>query len=108
MNMSLIIMEGNYSTIGADDSTCHGYYIIIFSSSTYTLQSDLIIDGKVIYYGKILCEGTYYFPININSHYYVAPKNKSNNTFLTLRTIINGNVNIICYDLKDVVPLSLR
>ena len=30
MNMSLIIMEGNYGAIDADDSSCHGYYIIKF------------------------------------------------------------------------------
>ena len=38
MNMSLIVTEGDYVDIDADDSTCHGYYIIKFSSSTYTLQ----------------------------------------------------------------------
>ena len=29
-------------------------------------------------------------------------------TIFSLRKIINGNVNIICYDSKDVVPLCLR
>ena len=48
MNMSLIIMEDRYGDIHADDSTCHGYYIIRFSSSSYTLQSKLSIDGQVI------------------------------------------------------------
>ena len=37
MNLSLIITKGNYSTIDADNSSCRGYYIIIFSSSLYTL-----------------------------------------------------------------------
>ena len=76
MNMSLIITEINYDDIDANDSACHGYYIIIFSPSPYTLQADLSIDGHVISFGGMLCEGTYYFPININSHYYVSPKNK--------------------------------
>ena len=48
MNMSLIIMEGNYGEIYSDYSTCHGNYIIKFSSSPYTLQTSLIIDGQVI------------------------------------------------------------
>ena len=38
MNMSLIIMEGKYGAIDTDDSSCHGYYIIKFSSSLDTLQ----------------------------------------------------------------------
>ena len=61
MNMSLIIMEGNYVAVDADDSTCHGYYIIKFSSSTYTLQADVIIDGQFISYYKMVREGTYCF-----------------------------------------------
>ena len=28
MNIYLIIVEGKYVAIDADDSTCHGYYII--------------------------------------------------------------------------------
>ena len=35
-------------------------------------------------------------------------KNKSNNAIVYLRTIINGNTNVTCYDLKDVVLPSLR
>ena len=71
MNMYLIISEGKYGAIDTDDYLCHGYYIIKFSSSPYTLQADLIIDGQVISYGKVVCEVTYFFPISINSHCYV-------------------------------------
>ena len=51
MNMYLIITNGNYGAIDADNSSCYGYYIIIFSSSLNTLQSDLNIDGQVISFG---------------------------------------------------------
>ena len=74
MNMCLIIIEENYGAIDADYSTYHGYYIIIFSSSLYNLQADLNIDGQVIYSDEMVCEGTYYFPVNINSCYYVSTK----------------------------------
>ena len=43
MNMSLIIMEGKYCAIDADDYSCNGYCIIKISLSPYTLQADLII-----------------------------------------------------------------
>ena len=74
MNMSLIIMEGNHGAIDANDSTRHGYYIIKISSSTYTLQEDLSIDGQFISSVEMLCEGTYFFPINTNYCYYVLQK----------------------------------
>ena len=74
MNMSMIIIEGNYGDIYAGDYSCRGYYIIRFSSYPYTLQADLNIDSQLIYSGEMECEGTYYSPINITSHYYVSPK----------------------------------
>ena len=106
MFISLIINEGKYGNIDADDTKCHGYYIIKFYSSTYTLQPDLIIDDKVIFSGEVLREVT--FLININSHYYALQNNKSNNTIVSLRTILNVNLNIKCYDLKDDVPYCLQ
>ena len=48
MNMYLIITEGKYDNTDADYSSCNSYYIIKFYSSSYTLQSDLSIDGQVI------------------------------------------------------------
>ena len=74
MNMYLIIIEGKYGTIDTDDSSCQGYYITKVSSSPYTLQEDLSIDGHVISSSEIVCEVTYFFQININSHYYVLQK----------------------------------
>ena len=73
-NISLIAMARKYGAIDTDDSSCHGYYIIKFYSSPYTLQEYLIIDKKVIYSGEMVCEGTFFFPININYHFYVLPK----------------------------------
>ena len=71
VKMFLIIIEEKYGDIDAEDSSCNGYYIIKFYSSPYTLQAYLSIDGQVDSSGEMLCEETYYFPININPHYYI-------------------------------------
>ena len=68
MNIFLIIMEGNHGYIDDDNSKFCGYYIIKFSSYQYTLQDYLSINGQVISFGEMVCEGT--FLININSCYY--------------------------------------
>ena len=65
MNMSLIAMEGNCGDIDDNDSLCHGYHIIKFSSYPYTLQSGSNIDDQVIYSGKLYLKEL--FKININS-----------------------------------------
>ena len=41
----------------------------------YNFQSDLNIDGQVIFSGEMVCESTYYFPITINYYSYDSPKN---------------------------------
>ena len=69
MYMSLIVNKGNNAAIDANDSACNGYYKIIFYLYKYTLQEYLNMYGQVISSGEIVCEGNYYFPININSHY---------------------------------------
>ena len=71
MNMSLKVTEGQYGATDSDDSSCHGYYIINFSLSPYTLQTDLFIDGQGVSSSEMICEGNYFFPININYHHYV-------------------------------------
>ena len=108
MKISLITTEQNYGTIDADDSSFHVYYIIIFSSYPYTLQSELNIKVQVISSSEVVFEGTYCFTVNKNSHYYVSPINKSNHSVAYLKTIINGNVNVKCHYYNYVVPSSLR
>ena len=36
-------MEVRYGANNTDDSSCHSFYIIKFSSSTYILQENLIV-----------------------------------------------------------------
>ena len=57
-NIYFIILKLNYGTIDTDDTPFHGYYIIMFSLSRYTLQEDFNIDVQVISYGEIVCKGT--------------------------------------------------
>ena len=64
-------MKVKYSAIDADDYSCYGYYIIKFSSSSFTPQSELSTDGQGIYFVEMVCWGKCFFPISINSHFYV-------------------------------------
>ena len=51
MNVSLIILKGNYCAVDAGDTSLQSYYIIIFTLDPYTLQEELNIDGQSIYFG---------------------------------------------------------
>ena len=51
MNVSLIILKGDYCAVDAGDTSLQSYYIIIFTLDPYTLQEELNIDGQSIYFG---------------------------------------------------------
>ena len=74
-NIPLILSKGNLVDIDADDTSCHGYYIIQLYLSLYTLHEDLNKYGQVIYSGEMVCEGTNFPSITINSCYYVSSTN---------------------------------
>ena len=99
MNIYLVVMVRKYGAIDADDSSCHGYYIIKFSSSPYTVQADLSIVVQVISYVEMVCEEPYLFPININLHYYVIQKQNQEH-IVSISKRINRNISVICYNFK--------
>ena len=45
-----------------------------------------------------------FIQININSRCYVLQRTKYNNKIVSLRKITNGNVNAVCYYVKDILP----
>ena len=47
-NTAQTIQVGSIGSIDADDKHSHGYYMVGFSSSTYTLQEDKTVDEKVM------------------------------------------------------------
>ena len=51
----MIISKVDSGAIDDDNNSCHGYYIITFSLSPYTLQEDFNIDGKVISSIEMVC-----------------------------------------------------
>ena len=59
MKISFIVTEETYGAIDVEFTSCHGYYISIFYSYTYTLQVDFNIDDQVIYSDEIVCKGSF-------------------------------------------------
>ena len=107
-NTPLIIYKWNYGAIDADDNSCHGYYIIIFSSSLYTSQEYLNMYWHVIYSGEMVCKGTYYYQITINYNCCISWSNKKNTTTVYFSKIIIRLSNEKWCDSNDVVMSSLR
>ena len=50
--MTSLVQSGMYGAINIDITTKNGFYAIQFISEAYTLQNNIIIDGKVISAGE--------------------------------------------------------
>ena len=76
--------------------------------SHYTLQIDLNIDVQVISSDEMVCKGNYFPPRTINFQYYYYLTNAKNNNIVSLKEIINRNVNVRCYNYIDAVSSHSR
>ena len=47
-NMVSLVQYGKYGVINKTDIKTSGFYVIIFTSEAYTLQSNATIDGHII------------------------------------------------------------
>ena len=47
-DMASLIESGKYGGINTTDTSTNGFYVIMFTSVTYTLQENTTIDGKII------------------------------------------------------------
>ena len=56
-----------FGGIDSEDSYFHVYNTIKFSYYPYTLQKDLNINGKLVAYDEIVCDGTYLCHLNFKS-----------------------------------------
>ena len=47
-NMASFVESGKYEAINTTDTSTNGFYVIMFTSGTYTLQENISIDGQII------------------------------------------------------------
>ena len=106
MNISLIITEENMVQLIL--TILHVMDIIpsIFIRFRRTFKQTWVFIENLfhlekLYVKELIFSNQYY------SHYYVLQKSKYINTIVYLRTTINGNINVLCYDSKYIVPQCL-
>ena len=57
--MALLDESVKYVAINITDTTNNGFYVIMFTSESYTVQDNTTIDGKVITAGKLVVNTQY-------------------------------------------------
>ena len=76
-NIHLIIYEENFSAIDSEYVYCNIYSINKFTHFAYTLHNKFTVNSNFFCFGEIICDDTYFSPVNVKSNYYVYSNTNS-------------------------------
>ena len=93
-NVAQTIQIESIGTIDTDSRKYHGYSMVEFSSSPYTLQENKTIDDKVIESGELVSNGRYFNTAIAHSIRYVNKRYGNIETIISLGTILKSDISV--------------
>ena len=66
--MALLVESVKYGAINTTDTTTNGFYVIMFTSESYKLQENRIIDGHIITAGELVVKAQYLCSVQVDTH----------------------------------------
>ena len=68
--MAPLVESVKYVSINKTDAATNGFYVIIFTSESNTLQDNTTIYGKIITAGKLVFKAQYFCSVKLNANWY--------------------------------------
>ena len=68
--MASLVESGKYGSINTTDTTTNGFYFIMITSESYTLQENTTIDGKFITAGELVAKVQYICSVQVRTNCY--------------------------------------
>ena len=69
-NMASLVESGNYGAINATNTATNGFYVIMFTSQSYTLQDNTNIDRNIITDSKLVVKAQYFCSMQVYNSWY--------------------------------------
>ena len=66
--MASSVESGKYGAINTTDKTTNGFYVIMFTSQSYALQENIIIDGQIITSGELVVKAQYLCSVKVDTN----------------------------------------
>ena len=88
-NMVSLVESGKYGAINTIDTLTNGFYVIMFTSGTYTLQENTTMDGKFITDGELVVKTQYICSMQIDTNWYWNQQPKHHFIPVPTRTILH-------------------
>ena len=68
--MASLVEPGIYGVINTTDTTTNVFYVIMFTSESYTLQDNTTIDVQIITAGELVVKSKYTCYIQVDTNWY--------------------------------------
>ena len=68
--MASLVESGTYGAINTTDTSTNVFYVIIFTSGSYTLQENTTIDGQIITAGELVVKAKYLCSMQVETNWY--------------------------------------
>ena len=88
-NMASLFGSETFGCINTTGKITNVFYVIRFTSETYTLQDNTTIDGNIITAGELVVKSQYIVYIQLDTNFYWYQHPKHHVIILTTRTIIH-------------------
>ena len=106
--MALLVESVKYGSISTTDTKNNVFYVIIFTSESYTLQDNTTIDWKIITAVKLDVKSQYLCSMQLYTNWYWYQNNQQHVITFPKSTIIHPLLEV--NEIKDIhdIPKSVR
>ena len=94
-NTSKNVEVGSIGAIKIDDRHSHGYYMVEFASSTYTIHENKNISGQFMEYIELVANGRHFSHAISYPRWYVTPRDGNIEIFISLKIVIQRDMTVI-------------
>ena len=93
-NMASLVKSGTHRAINTTDTPTNGFYIIMFTSGSYTLQENTTIDGQIITAGELVVKAQYLCSMQIDTNWYWNQQPKHHVITVPTRAILHPQLEV--------------
>ena len=69
-NMASLVESEKYGSINTIDKTTNGFYVIMFTSESYTLQDNTTIDNQIMTARELVVKAQYLCSMQVDTNWY--------------------------------------
>ena len=92
--MASLVESVKYGAINTTDTTKNGFYVIMFTSESYTLQDNRRIDGKFITGGELVEKAQYLYSMQVDTNWYWNQHTQYHVITVPKRTILHPQIEV--------------